>query len=61
MVFYGELWVVVVQGYFIPMLSFIPLALFGGLHTPSPWDGHYNQDAPEPNLPAKDRRHKFDW
>mmetsp|Transcript_11612 Transcript_11612/g.12626 ORF Transcript_11612/g.12626 Transcript_11612/m.12626 type:complete len:100 (-) Transcript_11612:183-482(-) len=40
--------------YFIPMLSFIPLALFGGLHTPSPWDGHYNKEAPGPNVPAKE-------
>ena len=42
------------QGYFIPMLSFIPLALFGGLQTPSPWDGNYNKEAPKPTIPAEE-------
>ncbi|CAJ1380987.1 unnamed protein product [Effrenium voratum] len=40
--------------YFIPMLSFIPLAIFGGLHTPSPWAGQYNQEAPVPVVPSKE-------
>ena len=40
--------------YFIPMLSFIPLALFGGLQTPSPWDGNYNKEAPKPTIPAEE-------
>jgi len=36
------------------MLSFIPLALFGGLQTPSPWDGNYNKEAPKPTIPAEE-------
>mmetsp|Transcript_116131 Transcript_116131/g.182706 ORF Transcript_116131/g.182706 Transcript_116131/m.182706 type:complete len:155 (+) Transcript_116131:92-556(+) len=28
--------------YFLPMLSFIPLALAGGIHLPSPSESHYN-------------------
>ncbi|CAK9082801.1 unnamed protein product [Durusdinium trenchii] len=40
--------------YFLPMLSFIPLALFGGVQTPSPWQGQYNKDAPVPVMPSKE-------
>ncbi|CAK8990872.1 Uncharacterized protein SCF082_LOCUS2423, partial [Durusdinium trenchii] len=32
--------------YFLPMLSFIPLAIFGGVQLPSPWDSGYNQGTP---------------
>mmetsp|Transcript_89223 Transcript_89223/g.158178 ORF Transcript_89223/g.158178 Transcript_89223/m.158178 type:complete len:141 (-) Transcript_89223:39-461(-) len=28
--------------YFLPMLSFIPLVIFGGVQLPSPWDPGYN-------------------
>lgn len=28
--------------YFLPMLSFIPLALCGGIHMPNPWESGYN-------------------
>lgn len=28
--------------YFLPMLSFIPLAICGGIHTPNPWAPGYN-------------------
>lgn len=40
--------------YFLPMLSFIPLAIFGGVHMPSPWAGDYNHDAPTASVPSKD-------
>eukprot|EP00438_Fugacium_kawagutii_P015548 Skav228559 [mRNA] locus=scaffold4568:6188:8585:+ [translate_table: standard] len=40
--------------YFLPMLSFIPLALFGGIHMPSPWAGDYNHEAPTASIPSKD-------
>ncbi|CAL1162491.1 unnamed protein product [Cladocopium goreaui] len=40
--------------YFLPMLSFIPLAIFGGVHMPSPWAGDYNHDAPTASVPSKE-------
>ncbi|CAE7544308.1 unnamed protein product [Symbiodinium pilosum] len=38
--------------YFLPMLSFIPLALFGGIQMPSPWEKGYNKDAPVATIPS---------
>ena len=38
-----------------PMLSFIPMAIFGGLQLPSPWDSGYNHATPVAGAtPAKE-------
>ncbi|CAE7039535.1 unnamed protein product [Symbiodinium natans] len=38
--------------YFLPMLSFIPLVVFGGVQLPSPWEKGYNKEAPVATVPA---------
>ncbi|CAJ1430405.1 unnamed protein product [Effrenium voratum] len=40
--------------YFLPMLAFIPLAVFGGIQMPSPWAGDYNREAPVKSAPSKE-------
>ncbi|CAE8594258.1 unnamed protein product [Polarella glacialis] len=40
--------------YFLPMLSFIPLVLFGGVQLPSPWAEGYNNATATPFVVSHD-------
>eukprot|EP00933_Yihiella_yeosuensis_P032295 TRINITY_DN25888_c0_g1_i6.p1 TRINITY_DN25888_c0_g1~~TRINITY_DN25888_c0_g1_i6.p1 ORF type:complete len:146 (-),score=22.92 TRINITY_DN25888_c0_g1_i6:395-832(-) len=47
--------------YFIPMLSFIPLVIFGGVNLPSPFEQGYNNATSTQHFVPEDRMPSGSW